>query len=91
MRAGDQLYISGATINMHLHLPIGAQKKDEPHVGSPWYAVRVWGWFYLELDAKTAVGSLMQVCDRIPIDRPSYDCQDWRSAQTIPLFHLRPL
>jgi hypothetical protein len=31
--------------------------------GSPWYAVRFWGWVFLrELGAKTTVGGLIHVC-----------------------------
>ena len=41
---GDQLRVSEAMINVHLHLPAGAQKEDGPRVGVAMVCGPLWGW-----------------------------------------------
>jgi ATP-dependent Lon protease len=50
-------------INVHLHLPANAQKKDGPRVGVAMVCSALLGVGILqELGAKTTVGGLIQVC-----------------------------
>ena len=81
-RALDPLRIPDATMDLHLHLPAGAQKKDGPSAG----IAMVRSLLECGVGAKRrGVGT--DLCDRIPLDGkvcPAYDCHDWRGAQIIP-------
>ena len=89
-RAQDPLCIPDAMIDVHLHLPASAQKKDGPSAG---VAMVRRPHFLSGFGAKMmGRGPGTGLCDLIPLDGevcPSYDCLDRRGEHF--LFPLLPL